>query len=231
MSDAVQYEKHERFATVTMDDGKVNCINLAMAAALNGALDRAEADQLPVVLRGRPGVFSAGFDLKAFQGSPDQVIALLRAGAELLHRMLSFPTPILVASTGHALAMGSFLTLAADQRIGVQGKFRYGMNEVAIGMTLPHFAIAVAQYRLPATHYDRAANTAEIYDPAGAVEAGFLDRVVPEADFESAVQAEAERLAGLNMDAYRGTKTRVREPVLRALRAGIESELSGPSAS
>src|SRR5215212_5979254 len=102
-----------------MDDGKANVMSLPMLQALNGALDRAQADSATVVLTGRSGMFSGGFDLAVFKTDPQALLAMLEAGARMAERVLSFPLPVVAACTGHAIAMGAFLLLSADVRIGV----------------------------------------------------------------------------------------------------------------
>jgi enoyl-CoA hydratase/carnithine racemase len=145
MSDLTTYELDGRIATITMDDGKVNAFSIPMLQALHAAFDRAEQDDAVVVLTGREGYFSAGFDLKVFaSGDVERVVEMLRLGATLTERILSFKTPVLAACNGHAVAAGSFVLLAADLRIGTEGSFRLGLNEVKIGLTMPWFAIELA---------------------------------------------------------------------------------------
>jgi enoyl-CoA hydratase len=227
MSDLTTYELDGDIATITMDDGKVNAFSIAMLQSLHAAFDRAEQDEAVVVLTGREGYFSAGFDLKVFaSGDAERVIEMLRLGATLTERILSFKTPVLAACNGHAIAAGSFVLLAADLRIGTEGAFRLGLNEVKIGLTMPWFAIELARQRLQPAAYSRAVITAHMYDPAEALTAGFLDRVVDASELRAASLAAAAELAGLNMAAHAATKLRAREGSLVAIRAAIESELT-----
>jgi enoyl-CoA hydratase len=145
-------------------------------------------------------------------------------GFELAERMLSFHTPIVVACNGHALAMGAFLLLGADLRIGAQGPFKIGANEVAIGLPVPAAAIELCRMRLAPTHFGRSVLTAEIYGPEEAVHAGFLDRVVPADELLSSAQKAAVALGTLNMSAYVATKKRAYAVALKAMRDAIESD-------
>lgn len=225
MSDLLTYSLDERVATIALDDGKVNALSIAMLREIHGALDQAEADGAVVVLTGRPGYLSAGFDLRVFREEPERLPEMLRLGATLCERMLSFPTPVLIAASGHAVAAGSFLLLSADARIGVDGGFTIGLNEVRIGLTMPLFVIELARHRLAPAHFDRAVITAAMYGPAEAVAAGFLDRVAAPDDFAEATAAAAADLAGLNPEAHAATKLRAREAGLTALRIAIDAEL------
>jgi enoyl-CoA hydratase len=219
------YELADGIATISLDDGKVNVFSIAMLESLHAALDRAEADGAVVVLSGREGYFSAGFDLKVFQEEPDRIVEMLTLGATLCERVLAFPRPVLVACSGHAIAAGSFLPLAADLRIGVDGPFKLGLNEVKIGLTVPLFVVELARQRLAPAHFDRAVVGARMYAPADAVDAGFLDAAVPSEDFAERVHEGAEELAGLDVDAHAATKLRARAPAIAAIRAGVETEL------
>jgi enoyl-CoA hydratase len=208
-----------------MDDGKVNALSVAMFAALEEGLDRATADQASVVvLAGREGIFSAGFDLRTLQGGGPQAGKMLIAGFELSERMLAFPKPIVIACTGHAFAMGVFLVMSADYRVGAEGPYKITANEVAIGLTLPRSAIEICRQRLTPAHFNRALNNAEVYTPAGAVDAGFLDRVVAPADVRAAAQETALAFSKLSLPAHAATKARVRQQSLQALRAAIVAD-------
>ncbi len=225
MSELATYELDGQVATIVMDDGKVNVFSIAMLGAIHSALDRAQSDGAVVVLTGRDGYFSAGFDLKTIAGGSEPLVEMLTLGATLAERLLSFPRPVVAACTGHAYPAGAFLLLASDMRIGADGPFRIGLNEVRIGLTVPWFAIELARHRLHPSHFDRTVVNATMYDPHGAVSAGFLDHVVPPAEIRSAALEAATTLTELDPAAHVATKLRARAQALDALRAAIESEL------
>ena len=212
-------------ATVTMDDGKVNALSPAMFEQLGAAFDRAEADGAAVVLTGRPSRFSGGFDLGVLQQGRAESVDLVRTGFELSVRLLSFPAPVVVACTGHAIAMGAFLVLSGDVRIGVDGAFKISANEVAIGLTVPFAAVELMRQRLTPAAFQRAVATAAVFSPAEALQAGFLDQVVPPDDLAANAAATALALCGLDRDAHVASKLRARSAGLDAMRAGIAAEL------
>jgi enoyl-CoA hydratase len=220
----VRYELRESVATISMDDGKVNALSSSMLASLAEAFDRAEADGAVVVLTGRPGIFSAGFDLQTLRAGGTDAVQMLKAGFELSERMLSFPTPVVVACPGHAIAMGSFLVLSADYRIGVSGDFRVTANEVAIGLTMPRAAIEICRQRLAPAQFNRAVMLAEVFSTDEAIAAGFLDKVVDAAELSQVSADAAQRLAALDLQAHFSTKLRVRSNLLRDLRVAIEQD-------
>jgi enoyl-CoA hydratase len=212
-------------AWITLDDGKVNALSGERLAEIDAALDLAlEARAIPV-LRGRAGIFSAGFDLETLRSGPEAGVAMVLAGARLVERLLCFPLPVVSVCTGHAYPMGAFLLLSSDVRFGVAGPFRIGMNEVAIGLTVPWFAIELARHRLSPAGFARV-TTAPMFDPEEAVRLGYLDRVVPAQALDAALREELARLRTLDMPSYVGTKARVNGRVLDALRAAIDDELA-----
>jgi|SRR5215469_3217391 len=221
MGQRVRYAVDGAIATITMDDGKVNALSSAMLGDINAALDRAQADTDVIVLGGRPGVFSAGFDLPVLREGGDAAGSMLRAGFDLAERLLSFPAPVVIACSGHAIAMGAFLVLSGDFRVGAAGPYKITANEVAIGLTLPRAAVEICRQRLSPAHFNRATITAEVYAPAQAVEAGFLDQVVDAAELDQAVRSAASQLAQLDLAAHSATKLRARKATLHAVHEAI----------
>jgi enoyl-CoA hydratase/carnithine racemase len=224
MGTLVSYLLDDSVATITMDDGKVNVLSPQMLAEIGSALDQAEADGAVVVLAGRPGAFSAGFDLSVLRAGGGCADGMVRAGFELAERLLSFPAPVLVACTGHAVAMGAFLLLSGDYRLGASGPYKITANEVAIGLSMPQVAVEICRQRLTPAHFARAVSLAEVFQPDDAVAAGFLDRAVPADELREAAARKAAELAALDPVAHAATKQRARRPVLTAIRAAIEAD-------
>jgi len=228
MDALVTYHLDDGIATITMDDGKVNVMSNAMQAEINAALDRALDDGAVVVIEGRDGVLSAGFDLPTLRGGGDDGWRMVRGGFELAHRVLGFPLPVVIACTGHAIAMGTFLLLSGDYRVGARGPYKLVANEVAIGLTFPRVGIEILRQRLTPAAFNRAAMLAETFSPEDAVTAGFLDRVVGPAEVRTAARSAAAQLATLDLGAHARTKAVAREGVLAAMLASIEAEYAGP---
>ena len=209
-------------ALITLDDGKANAINFALMEELNAALDETETNAKAIVLAGRTGRFSGGFDL-GMMGSftREDSVRLLDRASELVLRLYGGPVPVVAACTGHAIAMGVFLLMACDTRIGAAGDFKLGANESVTGMTLPIFAVELARDRLSPRHQTRAMIQAFIYDPKGAVEAGYLDMLVEPDQVVAQAITIAGQLAKLPGHAYAYQKSALRKPALDAIRASI----------
>lgn len=224
MSQRTRIEIEGGIAWITMDDGKVNALSEEMIGEIGEALDSAGSAGAVAVLRGREGIFSAGFDLRTFERGPAATLEMLRAGAQLILRLLAFPQPVLTVCAGHAYPMGAFLMLSADSRLGVAGPWRIGMNEVAIKLTVPKFAIELARHRLTPPGFARI-STAAMFAPEEALRLGYLDRVLDADRLASAVQEEASRLRALHMPSFAATKARCNERVILAVRAAVDEEL------
>lgn len=220
-SPLASYERQDSVGIITMDDGKANAISLAMQQSLASALDQAEADDVAVVLTGRAGFFSAGFDLKTIAAGGKDTVDMLNGGINLAIRLLEFPRPVIAASGGHAIAMGVFLLLSCDFRIGVRGPHRYTANEVAIGMTMPYSTIEILRQRVSPAALGRAVSLAEVFGPHNAVENGFLDTVVEPDELIDSALATATTLASLDRAAHVHSKRRLRGPVISAIRDGL----------
>ena len=213
-------------AVVTLDDGKVNAITETLLDAVDAALDDALAADAAVVLAGRPARFSAGFDLATLGAGGPPAARLVRRGFELAERLLSYPRPVVAACTGHAFAMGAFLLLASDHRVGAAGAHTITANEVAIGLTMPQPALALCRFRLAPTPLHRVVAQSERLGPVDAVTAGFLDEVAPPGAVPHRAIDTATALSRLDPAAFAATKLRLNAAVLAAVRDGIDQELS-----
>lgn len=217
MSELISYHLEDGIATLTLSNGKVNAISPDVIAAFNTALDQAVTDRAIVIITGQPGILSGGYDLKVMTAGPKEAVSLVTAGSTLARRLLSHPFPIIVACPGHAVAKGAFILLSADYRIGVDGPFSIGLNEVQIGMTMHHAGIELARDRLRRSAFHRSVINGEMFDPKSAVDAGFLDKVVSAEELQSAALAAARQLKKINMLAHKNTKLKVRKALLEAL--------------
>ncbi len=228
MSDLIHYSYNEGIATLTLNNGKVNAISPDMVTAFNSCLDQAEEDRAIVIITGQPGILSGGYDLKVMTSGPENAFSLVALGSTLTRRMLAHPYPIIIACPGHAIAKGAFLLLSADYRIGAEGAFNIGLNEVLIGMTMHYAGIELAKDRLTKPAFQRSVINGELFNPTDAINAGFLDRVVPAEQLMETALAVATQMKKINMTAHRKTKLKVRKYLLEALDEAIELDKTIP---
>ena len=222
------YSFEEGISTITLDDGKANVMSVQMLEEINVALDDAERQGGAVILTGREKMFSGGFDLSVFKaGDQKQTYTMLSNGARLAERLLSFPLPIITACSGHAVAMGIFLLVATDYRIGVQGGSKFAANEVAIGMTVPHFAIRVLRQRLTPQQLNKAVNFAYYFSTEEALQAGIIDELVQPSELVGIARQRAQDALKLDAAAHASSKLRMRETLLEEISSDIERDCAG----
>ncbi|MEQ1787278.1 MAG: crotonase/enoyl-CoA hydratase family protein [Acidimicrobiales bacterium] len=225
-TDPVTCTMEDGVAVVRLDDGKVNVISHQVIELVHGALDEALASGSSVAVIGREGKLSAGFDLTEMTAGPSHAAALVGAGGRLLMRIYGHPQPVVLGVTGHALAAGALLALSCDTRIGGDGPAKIGLNETAIGMGLPIFAVELARDRLSPTAFTAATIQGQVFDPAGAVVAGYLDRLVPLDQVEGQARDDAGRLAQLRRGAVSHTKGRARQRTIDHILATLAEDIA-----
>ena len=225
MTNALTSERRDRVLVLHIDDGKANALSFDLIHALLDALRSAEEDDDigAVVLHGRPGRFSAGFDLGVMMdGDLNAIVRLVAAGGELVRTLYGCSVPVVAASTGHALAAGALMLLGCDVRIGSDEPAKVGLNEVAIKMVLPDWALTIAEARLSKRHMQRAIVNARVTTPTDAIDVGFLDEVVAADEvLDRAVDAAAALAAELDPKAYAGTIRAFRGTTLATMDAHI----------
>jgi enoyl-CoA hydratase len=221
------YEFDGTIATITLDDGKANVFSTPVVETLDALLDLAEADGArALVIAGRPGKFSAGFDLAEMTESVDGMRQLVIAGARWWMRLYGYPMPTVAACTGHALAGGALTLLSCDVRVGADVPAKIGLSEVAIGMTLPKFGVELARDRLTRAAFGRSTMGGQVYDPQGALEVGYLDHVVAADEVLAVAQAEAVRLSALRTGPYGATKLNARGEMIERVLADLVDDVA-----
>jgi enoyl-CoA hydratase len=215
---ALQVREADGLLELLIDDGKVNALSQALLDELNSLVATAAEARQPLLISGRAGCFSAGYNLKVMQAGGEARRQLRAAGDQLTLQLLEYPAPVVMASSGHALAKGALLLLCADYRIGVQGDFRIGLSEVAIGMTMPASAQALTRHFLQPSWMNRCVLNAQMLSPEQAVAAGFYDEACDPAELLPRARAQLGNLAELDRTAFAETKLQLRAELLTALR-------------
>ena len=219
MTEKVKFLLSKEIAILNIDDGKANALSHEVIEALNDALNDAVDQAKAVVIAGRPGMLSAGFDLKVMQSGPEAMRNLVTAGADFLLRLCTFPKPVVVACTGHAMAAGALLLLATE--------FKIGLPEVSIGMPLPIFGVELARTRLAAPFLERATAQAEVFSPEMALQVGYLDRLTTPETLMDEATAQAERLAKLGAFAFEKTRKTLRGASIQHIRETLKADIAG----
>jgi enoyl-CoA hydratase len=213
---------------ITWDDGKAIVFSPKMIQDVNECLDKVPTESGAIIITGREGMFSAGFDLKIISaGDIQATMDMTLSGFKLLSRIFSFPRPILAACSGHGIALGTFLLCCCDYRVGVKGDFMIGANEMRTNMVIPIPILELISYRVSASHKYRAILGAEMYSIESGVEAGLIDEVVDPENLMETAMLKAKDLATMGHPSYTLTKELlIREPLQKINNAISDIESS-----
>ena len=207
MTALTSIETKDEISIITLDDGKANAFSFEMITSLNESLEQVPKDKGVLIIKGRDGLFSGGFDLKTLaSGDMDAIAKMVSAGYQKLHDLYTFPRPIIALATGHAVAMGVFVLCCADYRIGIKGDFICQANEVRNNMDIPTSMMQIAASRISKKHVYSVLLHADPYPFPKAVDAGIIDELVDESNFEARVMEKAIDLATLGHPHYEKTK-------------------------
>ena len=207
---------------ITLNDGKANVFSPEMSKAVSSLLDKVPEDKGSLVITGRPGIFSAGFDLKIISsGDSDAVASMVKAGFTLLARIYNFPRPVIAACSGHGVALGAFLLCCADYRIGAKGQFIVQANETRNNMSIPTPILEISKSRIAKTHWYRAILNAEAYPVENAIEPGYLDEVTDAENLMKRAMEVANDLATLGHPHYKITKDLDQKETLKRIHDAI----------
>ncbi len=213
---------------ITLDDGKANVFSPKMIQDVNECLDKVPTESGAIIITGREGMFSAGFDLKIISaGDIQATMDMTLCGFKLLSRIFSFPRPILAACSGHGIALGTFLLCCCDYRVGVKGDFMIGANEMRTNMVIPIPILELISHRVSASHKYRAILGAEMYSIESGLEAGLIDEIVDPENLMETAMLKAKDLATMGHPSYTLTKELlIREPLQKINNAISDIESS-----
>jgi enoyl-CoA hydratase len=224
----MQYAIEDRIARITLDDGKMNVMNWEFFSELNESLDKAEADQAQVLIfTSKPGVFSAGLDLKLLPTlSFQDQIKFQKTFATTMLRLYLFPIPTMAAYCGHSIAGGAILSYACDRFMAVDGPYKIQINEIANNMVLPSWILLICRSSIPPGYWKEALLHAHIYTPGEAFKKGIIDDLIPEnGDVLAAANAYARDLFRLGVPMYAASKRFLRQKETDAAMEAFDHEI------
>ncbi|GMU60442.1 MAG: enoyl-CoA hydratase [Myxococcaceae bacterium] len=215
-------------AVISLDDGKANALLVPEFEGLEGALAAVEhSSALAVVLTGRPGYFSAGLNLKALPTlSLEEKQKLVAAMGSAVTKLFLFPKPVVAAVSGHALGGGAMFALAADLRVFADGPYKFGLNEVQLGLFVPSYAVELARACISPSRLTEFVGHGRVLTPLEALSMHIAESVhAPEAVLAAAL-IRARGLAALSGTGYALTKRLVRGAGVEAAQKSLPGELA-----
>lgn len=178
-----------------------NALSRALLGELGDALDRCagRSDVRVVVLAGNGPAFSAGHDLREIaSASADALDELFASCARVMLRLQEIPQPVIARVHGIATAAGCQLVAACDLAIAAETA-TFATPGINIGFFCSTPAVPVVR----SVGRKRAMEmllTGQPIDAQTACEWGLVNRSVPEADLDAAVQVLIDKIAASSAD-------------------------------
>ena len=225
----VNFNIKDDIAIIELDDGKANVFSQATSEAVLDALKQAESEAKATVIQATGDKFSAGFDLKVMGGSEQDKNAMVLTGFKTLMHIYAHPQPVVAACNGHAMGMGAFTLLVSDTRIGAEGDYKMGLPETAASMQFTRFLLTILQAELTTSFMKTAALQSQMCNPKSAIDAGFLDMLVPAEALHATAFKGAQALTQLPIGQYGHNKLELRQDTLKAMSDSLEAMVKGGS--
>ena len=224
MTDSIAtLSKENDISIIKLDDGKANAFSYDMLSQVNDLLKKVPRDSGALVITGREGLFSGGFDLKTLAtGDMEKITKMVQLGYRLLLELFSFDRPIIAAVSGHSIALGLFVTCSADYRIAIDGKYVCQANEVRNNMDIPTQIMEIIRARVNKKYFYSAVYHSDAYSVQDSIEVGYIDEVVSEDQFMKRVMEKAKELATLPHPFYANTKKTAQDDVRQKIADAID---------
>ena len=215
--------KENDISVIKLDDGKANAFSYEMLIQINNLLEKVSRDSGALVITGREGLFSGGFDLKTFAtGDMEKVSKMVQLGYRLLLELFSFERPVIAAVSGHSIALGLFIACSADYRIAIDGEYVCQANEVRNNMDIPTPIMEILKARVNKNYFYPAILHSDPFSVQDSIAVGYIDEVVAEQDFMNRVIEKATELASLPHPFYDNTKKSAQEDIRQKISDGIK---------
>ncbi len=217
---------------LTLDRPPANAIDETLLTDLLAAVTAARDDAgvRAVVLTGAGAFVSGGFDFRAPRRDDADAHRLQLLYRDAHTALLALPKPTIAMVHGHAIAGGLVLVLACDYRLGCEGDYRVGLNEVAVGASFPKVAFEIVRLRLPHARASELLLGAALYPAAQSTRLGIVDELLPAADFATTVLRRAARLAAFPQPAYAHAKAALVADALARVHAETEADAAATAA-
>jgi 2-(1,2-epoxy-1,2-dihydrophenyl)acetyl-CoA isomerase len=232
-TEALRLELDDKLATLSLAqpdrgnpfDGGFTRDFKTIAAALWDLHERGELRG--VLLRADGANFSYGGDLKSFYPVRDQLPSLVRTWTGDLHmglqRFWQLPVPVVAAIQGFAMGGGVALLAGCDVVVAAAGS-RYGSAFAQLGFSCDSGSSSTLTARMGMARARRFVMLAESLSSDEAMQAGLVDRVVPDDRLQEEARNVAVRFAGGPTLAYGAIKRLFLRAGATQLSAQLEDE-------
>lgn len=215
---------HDGIVEIRMARPPANALDGELLEALASAVESAPRTARALILTGQPGMFSAGLDVPAMLGlHRDRIYAVWSSFFRLNRLLAGCPVPVIAAISGHAPAGGTVLALHCDLRIGAEGEFRMGLNEVRVGLPVSRGILAALEHAVGRRTALRLAMGGELLPMAEALQTGLVDGVVPSGRLLATALERARALLALPPQAMNVTRLNAKAALLASIGGADEA--------
>lgn len=207
----------DRILHILLDRGKSNAIHLELVRELVQVLSEAKANASieGIVLSGKEHFFSSGLDLISLYSYDEAEMEIFwKEFMMLVKELVSFPKPSVAAITGHSPAGGCVLALCCDYRVMAEGDYIIGLNEVPVGIIVPHSIFSLYSFWLGNGLAYRSLMEGKLFSPEEAMKVGLVDELVSLNRIQNLALKQLKRVTQFEKNAWQATKLNLRKDLI-----------------
>lgn len=212
----VQVQKH--VATITLNRPKSNAMNLEMIQELSEILHHISHDAqiAGVVITGQENFFSAGLDLiELYHKNATELRAFWIQFMQFVRQLVAFPKPMVSAINGHSPAGGCIIALASDVRIMAEGNFHIGLNEIPVGIIVPHPVFKLYAFTLGEAKASKHLLQGTLFSPTEALNVGLIDELVTQQNIQTTAERIMNKLIRFESNTWQKSKLNIRRELIQ----------------
>jgi len=207
----------DRLAIITLSRGKSNALNREMITELDDMLNNISTDPAigGVMIAGQDNFFSAGLDLiELYSYTEDEARSFWDLFLKFIANITAFRKPIVAAINGHSPAGGCVIALACDTRVMAEGKFIIGLNEVPVGIIVPHSIFELYSFWLGKANASRSLLEGKLFTPEEALAIGLVDEVVKQESIMTAAERRVRKYMAFESNTWQQSKVNIRKDLI-----------------
>ncbi len=211
---------------IQLNREKANALNYDLLKSILNELNEIERDDSVkgIILTGKDGIFSAGLDIvELYDKDKEYMKNFWILFSNLLLKIYSYPKLVFSAISGHSPAGGTVISIMTDYRIMVKGKYVIGLNEVAVGLTMPVLIGKVFQSLLGIRTAEKMTLLGELVDPIRAHQIGLVDELVISEDLIRRTKQEMISWLQLPFDKQIKSKLSLRSDIITIMQKNISA--------
>ena len=212
---------------IQLNRKKANALNYDLIKSISEHLNKIKSDESVkgIILTGHEGMFSAGLDIvELYDKDREYMKNFWFLFSNLLLQIYSYPKLIFTAISGHCPAGGTVISIMTDYRIMAKGKYVIGLNEVAVGLTMPISIGKVFQSLLGNRTAEKMTLLGQLVDPLKAYQIGLIDEVVSSQDLLTRSKEEMNSWLKLPYNKQINSKLSLRSDIINIMKENINSK-------